>query len=378
MKILLVGAGGYAAHYVKILLENTDENIKWEGIVDPYFSNCILKKEVEEKCIPVYDTMEEFFDGHDADLTVIGTPTFLHCEQSIYALSKGSDVLCEKPLAPTVEEAIKMAEAEKEYGKFIAIGYQWSYADAILNLKRDILSNKFGKPIYLKTAISWPRNKAYYNRGGGWGGKIKKDGKLLLDSIASNACAHYLHNMLFVLGDSMDTSAEVSDFEAECYRANDIENFDTCSFKFKTADEATLYFVASHAAGKLRNPEFEYVFEKGKVSFALDNGSEIIAEFSDGSIKNYGNPFENEFKKFFDCIKASEEKITPVCTVKTATPHTDFIYRLYEKNTVKTFDKNFILLNEKTDTVYVKNLFEEMYEAYENRKLFSELNSEIF
>ncbi|MBQ3004500.1 MAG: Gfo/Idh/MocA family oxidoreductase [Clostridia bacterium] len=373
MRILLVGAGGYAVNYVKILLENADENIIWEGIVDPYFSNCIFKKEIEEKGIPVYDTMEEFFNEHDADFTVIGTPTFLHCEQSIYALSKGSDVLCEKPLAPTMEEAEKMAEAEKKYGHFIAIGYQWSYADAILNLKRDILDGKFGKPLNLKTAISWPRNKAYYKRGGGWGGKIKKDGKLLLDSIASNACAHYLHNMLFILGDTMETSAEFSDFEAECYRANDIENFDTCSFRIKTAGGAELFYIASHASGKLRNPEFEYNFEKGKVTFAVDNGCEIIAEFSDGSTKNYGNPFENEFKKFFDCIKASEEKTVPVCTVKTATPHTEFIYKLYEKNTVKTFDKNLILLNEKTDTVYVKDLFEKMYKAYEEQKMLSEI-----
>ena len=87
MRILLVGAGGYAVNYVKILLENTDENIIWEGIVDPYFSNCIFKKEIEEKGISVYDTMEEFFNEHDADFTVIGTPTFLHCEQSIYDFS---------------------------------------------------------------------------------------------------------------------------------------------------------------------------------------------------------------------------------------------------------------------------------------------------
>lgn len=374
MKLLLVGAGGYAVHYVKILLENTDENITWEGVVDPYFSNCILKKEIEEKGIPVYDTMEEFFNEHQADLTVICTPTFLHCEQSIYALSRGSYVLCEKPLAPTIEEAEKMLEAEKKYDKFIAIGYQWSYADAILELKRDILSGKFGKAISLKTAISWPRNKAYYNRGGGWGGKVKKDGRLLLDSIASNACAHYLHNMFFVLGDSIETSAKAYDFEAECYRANDIENFDTCALRIKTPDGTSLYFVASHAAGKLRNPEFEYTFEKGKVSFAVDNGCEIVAEFSDGSTKNYGNPFENEFKKLSDCIKASQEKTVPVCTVKTAIPHTDFIYRLYEKNTVKTFDKNLILFNEKTDTIYVKDLFEKMYQAYENEKLFSEIN----
>jgi hypothetical protein len=76
--------------------------------------------------------------------------------------------------------------------------------------------------------IQWPRSRSYYRRGGGWGGRIEMNGVPVYDSIAANACAHYLHNMLFVLGDAPDESAVPLRVEAECLRANDIENFDTC------------------------------------------------------------------------------------------------------------------------------------------------------
>jgi len=207
-----------------------------------------------------------------------------------------------------------MLAAEKKYGRFIAIGYQWSFSEAIQTLKADVFSGILGKPEHFKTAISWPRNRAYYQRGSGWGGCIQKSGRLILDSIASNACAHYLHNMLFLLGGTMQTSAMPTEFRAECYRANNIENFDTCCIKLWTASGVQMYFAATHAAQKARNPVFEYAFEKARVVYSRDEGSQIIAQFHDGSEKVYGDPFANDFRKLWDCVDAVK-KGTIISTV---------------------------------------------------------------
>ena len=94
---------------------------------------------------------------------------------------------------------------------------------------------------------------------------------MMLDSIASNACAHYIHNMLFLLGKSMDESAEVEDVEGVCLRANSIESFDTCTLKMKVSG-ADLYIAASHAAEKERWPEFVYKFENATLTYVEDEG----------------------------------------------------------------------------------------------------------
>ena len=371
MKLLLVGAGGYGALYVRELLNNRPSNVAWEGIVDPYFSAHPERERIEAEGIPVYDSLNDFYQEHSADLAIICTPPFLHREQSITALKNGSYVLCEKPVAPTLAEAEAMLKAEKESGKFIAIGYQWSFSDAILSLKKDILSGTLGAPISMKTAISWPRNFAYYCRGGGWGGKIQKDGVTILDSIASNACAHYLHNMLFLLGSEFNQSASATAIEADCLRANAIETFDTCALRARVAG-IPIYFIASHAAEKNKNPEFLYTFEDATVRFSEDEGCMIRATFRDGHEKCYGNPFANDFKKLWDTVSAIREGKTPVCTVKTAMAHTALIENIHQTATYREFNQKSVSLNEKGDGLVVKGLFERMYRAYENTSLLSE------
>ena len=377
MKLLLVGAGGYAVNYIQILLKEHNSSLIWEGVVDPFYNACLYKEQIDALNIPVYNTMEEFYEHHSADLAVISTPTFLHCEQSICALSHGSNVLCEKPAAPTVEEAERMMEAEQKYGKFIAIGYQWSYSAAIQRLKMDILKGVLGKPISFKTFISWPRNRAYYSRGSGWGGRIEKDGRLILDSIASNACAHYLHNMLFLLGDTMQTSAQIIGYNAECYRANEIENFDTCCIQLETANGVKLYYAATHAADTVRNPEFVYTFEKGTVLYAQDEGSQIVAKMNDGNEIEYGNPFENSFKKLTDCIEAVKKEIRPLCTVETAFMHVKLIEDMYKTTPIRNFSRDHVYIDDEKDAIYVRGLFQHFVDAYKKEELFSKNSSEF-
>ena len=371
MKILLVGAGGYGTFYVQELLKNQREDVSWEGIVDPYIANASEYENIKAAKIPVYNTMEEFYAQHDADLVLISTPPFLHREQCIKAVKHGASVLCEKPAAPTLGEAEQMLEAERESGRFIAIGYQWSFSPAIQKLKRDILDGVLGAPVFFKTLISWPRNFAYYRRGGGWGGRIAKDGITVLDSIASNACAHYLHNMLFLVGEEMNKSARAESVEGDCLRANEIETFDTCTIRVR-AKGVPMLFVASHAAEAAKNPSFIYRFEKAEVRFSEEDGV-IRAIFSDGREICYGNPFENNFRKIWDCVEALKAGTRPICTVETAMEHTALIGMLHEKLEYRDFDKSRVTLNEKEDGLCVKGLYEELLRAYGEEKLLSEL-----
>lgn len=362
MRILLVGAGGYAGLYVRTLLSCDDPSLRVEGVVDPYFSSCGDKDRILAAGIPVYDTMEDFYREHTADLAVVATPPFLHCEQSLYALSHGSAVLCEKPAAPTVEQVQDMIHGEKQAGRFLAIGYQWSFSEAIQALKRDILDGKLGRPVAFKTMVSWPRDRAYYGRGTGWGGRIRKDGVLILDSIASNACAHYLHNMLFLLGDDMVHAAFPQEVTGDCRRANDIENFDTCVLRVR-AKGVPLLFVATHAGEKHMDPVFRYEFDQAVVTFAQGEGSRITATFTDGSVKDYGDPFANDAKKLFDCIDCVRQGTHPICTAETALPHTTLIRMIYETCPVSDFPAE--RLREDGRRVWVDGLFEELWDVYQ-------------
>ncbi|HBM81445.1 MAG TPA: gfo/Idh/MocA family oxidoreductase, partial [Clostridiaceae bacterium] len=162
-----------------------------------------------------------------------------------------------------------------------------------------------GKLLRLKTIVLWPRDENYFRRG--WAGK-KRDGRgnWILDSVANNATAHYLHNMLYVLGEEEDRSACPGSVTAELYRANKIENYDTAAIRVYTKNEAEILFIASHAVDEQIAPKFIFEFEKARVEYESEDGSgEIKALFNDGTVKNYGSPNEEHIIKLrtvLDCL----------------------------------------------------------------------------
>src|SRR5690554_2837391 len=223
ISVLLVGIGGYGQYYVRELLGNSErDDYQLSGVVDPYADVSPVIKGIREREIPVYKSLEGFFQDNNADYVCIASPIQFHARQTITALENGAAVLCEKPLTPTVQEGREMLKAREGAGRPVGIGYQWSFSSAIQTLKKDIIKGIFGKPLRLKTVVIWPRDYAYYNRNS-WAGRIKdSSGKWIMDSVASNATAHYLHNMFYVLGRKIEESARPLSLEAELYRANKI------------------------------------------------------------------------------------------------------------------------------------------------------------
>jgi predicted dehydrogenase len=322
VKILLVGVGGYGSTYADPLLDNNGFDVSVEGIVEPRPQGYKRIGEYIGKGIPVYNDMEDFYKEHSADLAVISSPIQFHKNQTMFALRNGSSVLCEKPMCAAVEDGLEMIRGRKQYGKTVSIGYQWSFSDAVLDLKRDILKGDFGKPKKLKTIVLWPRSYSYYARNS-WAGRIKDDnGSWVLDSVANNATAHYLHNMFFILGKELDSGAVIDRVQAELYKANDIENFDTGIIRTFTEDDAEILFLASHATNVSKGPEFEYEFEEAVVKYNYVTDGNFTAYMKNGKSRCYGDPFKSDIKKLWDTVDAVKGKGISTCPPEAAFPHT--------------------------------------------------------
>lgn len=53
------------------------------------------------------------------DFVVVAAPPFTHHEETIAALESGRHVLCEKPLAPTLDEAKAMLATAREHDRLL-------------------------------------------------------------------------------------------------------------------------------------------------------------------------------------------------------------------------------------------------------------------
>jgi predicted dehydrogenase len=321
-KVLLVAIGGYGGNYANELLDNRDKGVTIAGVVDPKPEGYRRFDEIMHMGIPVFQNIEEFFVKNTADLAVISSPIHFHCSQTMAALENGCSVLCEKPMCATVQEGIEIIGAKDRAKKAVAIGYQWSFSDAVQQLKADIISGDLGKPVRLKTMVLWPRTHKYFGRND-WAGKMKdKSGRWILDSVANNATAHYLHNMFYVLGNEMTKSARPVSVTAELYKANNIENFDTSAIKCKTDNNAEIIFIASHAVDSIDGPVFCYEFEAATVMFDGNKECEITAFFKNGRKKSYGNPDKNGSKKLWNTVDSVKNGKSVACPPEAALSHT--------------------------------------------------------
>jgi predicted dehydrogenase len=321
IKIALVGIGGYGAWYLQELLQIASErDARLVAAIDPVPHHSPLYAECLQAGIPIFTDLASFYQHDTADLVILSVPIQYHAPLTCLALSKGSHVLCEKPLGATLDDALAMQAAQQQSGKLVAIGYQWSFSDAALALKRDILSGRLGRPLGAKTLLLWQRARSYYQRSD-WAGRIRTDtGAWVLDSPVNNATAHYLHHMLFLLGDTLASSARPNAVQAELYRANPIENYDTAALRVETASGADLLFLTTHAVLGNRGPRMQFEFEDARVAYS-EALPEFRVTFRDGRVENYGRPEASETNKLWNTVTAIREGDLPVCGIQTALPH---------------------------------------------------------
>lgn len=367
----LVGVGGYGGNYVRQLLDaGADAGTQLVGVVDPFAQNTPAWPSLQERQIPVYADLDAFYAEQCPDLLVIASPTHRHMPQTRTALRHGSHVLCEKPLAATVQDGLETLALEQASGRFVAIGYNWSFTPPILKLKQDIQSGGLGAPLRLRSLTLWPRWQVYYSRNR-WAGHIhSEEGDWVLDSPLNNATAHHLHNMFFLLGDEVDQSALPVSVQAERYRANPIENYDTVAMRAHTADGVEILFYTAHPVKEELGPIFHFEFEEATVTYS-GRDSEIIAQFHDGRVRSYGNPETDAHSlKLAHCVAAARQGTRPVCGIEAALAQTLCMNGVQESGEIVDFPPQ--LLHVEDGQGVIEGLPAIFFGCYENSLLPSE------
>jgi predicted dehydrogenase len=80
----------------------------------------------------------------DIDAVVVSTPPHLHAEMAVGALEAGKHVLCEKPLARTLDECETMVAAASRSGRFLATGFNYRFYPSIVKARELLDSGLIG------------------------------------------------------------------------------------------------------------------------------------------------------------------------------------------------------------------------------------------
>lgn len=172
----LIGVAGYVAkkHLFSIkklkhqLLLSFDPNDS-VGLLDSFFPDSLFFCKFSLFKKNYYKLRKKI------DYTVIATPNYLHFKYIKFALSNGSNVICEKPLVISLRHLNKIEELEKKYKKKVYTIMQLRTVPEISSLKKK-LNNKKNYNILINYVT--PRGQWYEQA---WKGNVRKSGGILFN-----------------------------------------------------------------------------------------------------------------------------------------------------------------------------------------------------
>ena len=151
LKIGIIGTGWISGSHIEAYLEMPDVKIvAMADLVEGKAKSVAEKYELEG--VRYYKSHKELIDNEpDIDAVSICTYNSTHAECAIYALEHGVNVLVEKPMCVTLEEAVEMRRAEKKSGKILSIGFQPRFDENMMMVKKIVQSGELGRIYYIQT-----------------------------------------------------------------------------------------------------------------------------------------------------------------------------------------------------------------------------------
>jgi len=98
-----------------------------------------------------YGSLEELLQNKDIDAVVIATPDKFHAQSIRAAAAAGKDILCEKPLALTLEDAGEALKEVSRKGVRLQVGFMRHYDPAYSAAKSRIEAGEIGTPVVFKS-----------------------------------------------------------------------------------------------------------------------------------------------------------------------------------------------------------------------------------
>ncbi len=210
----------------------------------------------------------------DIDVVAIATPNSLHEPIAIAALQAGKHVLCEKPLALSLDGARRMAAAARESGRVHAVNYRYRWVPAAHYLKalvdagelgavRQIFMNYFNASVLDPSApMRWRQTQA---EGGG---------------IFADIGSHMIDMCLCLLGPIRRVRCDLWTFTRERpdggngLAAVDVDDAATCQLEFASGAVGVLH-ARGLCLGRLNHQRLEVYGTEGGVVYEIARPGDI-------------------------------------------------------------------------------------------------------
>ena len=153
IRIGVIGVGIMGAGHARYITDSVDGSVVTAFYDLDSARMDSLAKELSAKSgvlINMHSSVDALVDDPNVDAVIICSPDALHPEHLALCVNAKKPTLCEKPLAPRLEDAKKIAEIAKSSGVPVAMGFMRRFDPGYIQIKQEIESGKYGEVIQIR------------------------------------------------------------------------------------------------------------------------------------------------------------------------------------------------------------------------------------
>lgn len=193
----LIGCGRVARYHAEAITHTEGAALQAVCDVIPERADQFEREFGGQAC---YD-YRRLLDRKDVDVVCIATPSGSHPAIGIDAALAGKHVVSEKPIGLTLAEIDALVKACENSGVKLGVVHQNRFNPAIVQLRKAVEENRFGRISHASVAVRWNRGMDYYHEAP-WRGTWAEDGGALM-----NQSIHAMDIFRWMMGDPESLSA---------------------------------------------------------------------------------------------------------------------------------------------------------------------------
>lgn len=328
----LIGCGRISPNHIAAAIENGLEIVALCDIVPEKMAEKIKMFQLPETT-HMYTDYQEMLHKERPELVAIATDSGKHAGIALHCMEEGCNLIIEKPIALSLEDADAIIIKAKEKGCKVCTCHQNRFNKAIFKIREAVEAGRFGRLFHGTANIRWNRNEKYYKQAD-WRGTWEQDGGALM-----NQCIHNIDLLRWMLGDEIEEVVAITDNLNHSYI--EAEDFGIALLRFTNGSYGIIEGTTNVYPRDLE--ETLYLFGEYGTVKAEGKSVNIIAEwcFADHSQKdelvkqecheNPPNVYGYGHKPLYeDVIKALEQDREPYVNAEAGRRAVELVLAIYK------------------------------------------------
>ena len=273
-RLAIIGCGKiFFKHYDAIKLQELKKKLSLVAICD---QNKNQLKKIKIKNIKKYSNIKNLINNEELDIVSILTPSGLHFKNVMECIGKVKTIIVEKPLTLKISDSLKLLEESKKKKTNIFVVLQNRFNEPIIELKKAIDQNLFGRIFLATVRLRWARGKEYYSQAK-WRGTWELDG-----GVIANQASHFIDLFQWLFGMPKKVFSRIKQMQ----KINkEVEDTALAIFEYEEKNKLGLIEATNAIRPKNLEGSLSIIGEKGTVIVGGMTGEKLI----EWSIKKNSN-----------------------------------------------------------------------------------------